>query len=347
LAEAWDNVGLQAGQGDWLVRKIWVALDPLPDVVAAATQQKVDLLITHHPLIFPHIQQIDWQTPLGKILAASRRAQLAIFAAHTNLDTAGDGLNDQLAKLLQVRPIKVLSHRDSESFVKLVVDIAADREPLLWETLFAADNDQVTRLPSSVFRVQGSGAFEADISHGAAPKERPLVRCAFTVRSSELSRLLQNLRQGLPEDQLAYTVYSMSAPMPNVGLGRVGQLSQATTLEALASQIKTQMGLDRLRVAGRSDRRVRRVALCTGSGSELLKDFVASGADVYISGDLKYHDARTIEALDLGLIDIGHFASEHIVVGWLTQRLRDALKAHALAVTVEACALERDPFWDI
>ena len=347
LAENWDNVGLQVGQGEWPVSKIWIALDPLPDVVEAAAQQKVDLLVTHHPLLFPHISQIDWQTPLGKILSVSRQHRLSIFAAHTNLDTATGGLNDQLAKLLQLETLKVLNRNSSASNVKLVVDVPAGSEQRLWEVLFAPNTDMEGQPPSGFFGVQGSGILKRDRQKRSKSAAQPLVRSAFTIQASELQGVIHNLTLSFSEDEFAYEVYPLAHPSLDTGLGRIGVLAQATTLEAFATRVKTSMGLSRIRIAGRSDLRVRKVAVCTGSGSELFKDFVASGADVYVSGDLKYHDARAVEALDRGLIDIGHFASEHIVVGWLTQRLQQCLDARGIPVSVEACALERDPFWAI
>ena len=108
LAEEWDNVGLQIGDPRQPVRRIWVALDPIPEVVKAACQKKVDLLITHHPLIFRPLKTIDFDTPGGSIIRLAVQHKLAIFSAHTNLDIAQDGVNDVLAKQLGLRNLGVL-----------------------------------------------------------------------------------------------------------------------------------------------------------------------------------------------------------------------------------------------
>jgi len=108
--------------------------------------------------------------------------------------------------------------------------------------------------------------------------------------------------------------------------------------------VKEKLGLESVKVAGRPDLRVMRVAVCAGSGSSLMSAFISSGAQVYISGDLRYHDAREVEAADLGLIDIGHFASEYIVIETLANRLTKVLTANDMDVKVEACKLEKDPF---
>jgi len=111
LAESWDNVGLQIGSRKWPVKKIWTALDPLPEVVAAASENEVDLLVTHHPLFFKSLKQIDCESPLGRIAETALTAKLAIFCAHTNLDSTAGGVNDVLAERMGVRQLRVLCRR--------------------------------------------------------------------------------------------------------------------------------------------------------------------------------------------------------------------------------------------
>jgi dinuclear metal center YbgI/SA1388 family protein len=255
LAESWDNVGLQVGSREWTVKHIWVALDPLPEVVTAACQAGVDLLITHHPLIFKPLKSIDCATPMGDVIHAALRHHLAIFSAHTNLDSAADGVNDTLARRIGLVNLDVLRQGETGS------DATAGRE--------------------------------------------------------------------LPAVQ---------------GLGRTGDLPREKTLAALADDIKKRFGLSSLAIAGDPDLLVSRVAVCSGSGASLLGDFFASNAHVYISGDLRYHDARDVEAAGRGLIDIGHFASEHLMVEVLARMLAHRLAGSCAGVSVQACRLEKDPF---
>ncbi|MCP4744956.1 MAG: Nif3-like dinuclear metal center hexameric protein [Desulfobacteraceae bacterium] len=130
----------------------------------------------------------------------------------------------------------------------------------------------------------------------------------------------------------------------NYGLGRVGELRSAIRLSKLVEKMKTVFNLKVLRFTGNPEMSVHRVAVCSGSGSGLLNDFLDSTAQVYISGDLRYHDARIVEEAGKALIDIGHFASEHIIVDVLTQRLRQAVKAAEWQVAIEPCHIEKDPF---
>jgi dinuclear metal center YbgI/SA1388 family protein len=246
LAEQWDNCGLQVGAPGWPVRRVWVALDPLPEVVSAACREAVDLLVTHHPLIFQPLSRVDAATTTGRIIAEALAARMTIFSAHTNYDSAGEGLNDVLARRLGVT----------------------------------------------------------------------------------VNRALAPARQ--------------QEPSPTAGLGRVGTLERPVSLGDLAQEVCGRLGLDEARLVGDPGAMVQEVALCSGSGGSLVGDFLSGAADVFITGEIRYHQARDIAAAGRGAIDIGHFGSERIMIQDVAERLSRALAAEN--VTVTACGLETDPF---
>ena len=259
LAEDWDNCGLQLGDPSWPVTKIWVALDPTLQVAEAACAQKVNLLITHHPLIFKPLRSLEFNTPLGAVINLATRNRLAIFAAHTNLDSAKGGLNDMLARRLGLTDLKPL------------------------------------------------------------------------VAGREIKRY-------------RYDNYPLMSRAPQAGIGRVGYLAKAMDLKSFVQIIKKKMGLKTIRFAGDPHLVVKKAALCTGSGSNLIENFFACGAQAYISGDIRYHDARDVEAAKLGVIDIGHFSSESFLAEDLAARLDSILAESGYDVVVEACNIEKDPF---
>jgi GTP cyclohydrolase I len=266
LATDWDNVGLQIGSPHWPVETVWVSLDTTPEVVAAACRKNVDLLISHHPLIFKPLGSIHLHTPLGSILELAVKHHLSIFAAHTNLDNVAGGTNDMLARRIGLKGLRPLSPYCG-----------------------AKQNEPVGEMIH----------FETD---------------------------------PLPSDE------------PCHGMGRIGFLEQGMDLKSFAVLIKKQLQLKFLRFAGDPALMVQQAAVCSGSGSSLLTSFFASGAQAYISGDLHYHDAREVENAHLGIIDIGHFASEFIMVDELAERLRRLFAEFQLDITVTACNLENDPF---
>jgi dinuclear metal center YbgI/SA1388 family protein len=255
LAEGWDNVGLQVGQTDWSVKTTWIALDPSLDVVSAACRKNIDLLITHHPLIFNPLRSVDFNSAIGNSIRMAAQNQLAIFAAHTNFDNAAGGLNDSLARRIGLSNLKTLAK--------------------------SGDSGEIHPLQST------------------------------------------------NEDW---------------GLGRIGELAKSQDLRSFALDIKKRLGLTSVKVAGDFSLKITRAAVCTGSGSSLMKVFLASGAQAFISGDLHYHDAKEVQTAKRGLIDIGHFASEHLIIDVLAQRLSGLLTDKDFNVTVAAYRLEKDPF---
>lgn len=245
IAENWDNSGMQVGDRDWQIQKIWVALDPLPEVISAACQGNVDLVITHHPLILKPLSTIDIGTLEGSVIQRSLGHHVAIYSAHTNLDRITDGVNDTLASRIGLRHITSLS---------------------------------------------------------------------------------MDMDSGQP------------------GFGRIGELTQPTPFAVLADNLKRVLNLGHIKAAGNLDMSIRTVAVCSGSGSSMVGAFLNSGADAFISGDLRYHDARNIEFARKALIDIGHFASEHLIVETFAEGLKRHFQSKGLTLVVEPYMSEKDPF---
>ncbi|WDP88346.1 MAG: Nif3-like dinuclear metal center hexameric protein [Desulfobacter sp.] len=248
LAENWDNSGLQAGDPDWAVTGILVALDVSREVMETAVEAGCSMVVTHHPLVMAPEKSLDFSRMPGAIIYTAAKHDIAVVSAHTNLDKARDGLNDYFAQKLGI---------------------------------------------------QCEGPLFVD---SAATEERP------------------------------------------TGIGRTGRLSSPMAVGDLAAIIKTQLNTPFVRLVGDTGRKAYKVALCTGSGGSLTENFLKSDADVYITGDLKYHEARDIETAGRICIDVGHFASERIVVDMLTHRLKKELKLRDFEVKILGYNREKDPF---
>jgi dinuclear metal center YbgI/SA1388 family protein len=350
FAEEWDNVGLQVGQKNWPVRTIWIALDPGPDVVNDACKNGVDLLITHHPLIFHPLRSINLNTSVGSIIQKAIRHQMAIFSAHTNLDNAIDGLNDILAQRIGIKNLKVLGKVGPTENYKLVLYVPVAYEQQILNSIFETKAGEIGSYSCCSFRNKGIGTYRPgssskpfsgkvdEISHTDE------IRIETVVRKSDLNSIIEYVRKNHPYETMAYDIYPLIENEDMQGSGRIGDLCESTELISFARSIKEKLGLNSVKIAGNPDLTVNTAAVCTGSGSSLLNNFISSGAQVYISGDLRYHDARAVEAANLGLIDIGHFASEHLIVDVLADRLGKILSKDGFYVKVEAYGLENDPF---
>jgi len=349
LAESWDSVGLQVGDGCWNVDRIRIALDPLPDVMEQACHDNIDLVITHHPLIFHPLKSLNVSTPVGKIIQMALENKTAVFSAHTNLDSAKGGINDFLSEKLRLQHTKVLQETKKDDKYKLVIFVPKQHQREVLTSLFASGAGQIGNYDCCSFRSSGTGTFIP--RKGAKPfwgkleelNEVDETRIETIVTQKDLPKILESVKMSHPYEMPAYDIYPLMT-LESGGLGRVGDLESPMTLKDFAWYVKNVLNLSHLRVSGDSELKVEKVAVCSGSGSGLMKSFLASKAQCYVSGDLHYHDARDVQVFNRGLLDIGHFASEHIMVQMLVQKLRMVMEEKNLRVVVDACILEKDPF---
>jgi dinuclear metal center YbgI/SA1388 family protein len=349
LAEQWDNVGLQIGGMGWPVRKIWVALDPTAALIGKAWKHNVDLVITHHPLVFKPLSAVDPENPVGKTIDIALRKRVGVFCAHTNLDSAIGGINDMLAEKLGINTTQVLAPARSDSY-RLVTFIPEGHVEKVADALFASGAGKSLKYSHVSFRTPGTGTFKP--SEAATPfigRPGEITRTAeyrleLLVDKANLSRVEQTLLSTHPYEEAVYDVVAVRNEKCNTGLGRIGDLDQKLSLEAFGLQVKLALGLEAVRIVGDRRQQVRKVALCSGSGRSLLQSFLASDAEVFVSGDFGYHDGRSVEHAGRSLVDVGHFASEHIMVEGLVEKLGKVLKDQGHTVEVAAFREERDCF---
>jgi len=350
LAETWDNCGLQVGKRQWLVKHIRTALDPLPEVVADAVEAGVDFLITHHPLIFKPVKKVDFDTELGRIIRRAAAGRMAVFAAHTNLDKAVGGLNDTLAGMLGLVETGPLISGDEVRSYKLVFFVPTAHVRAVTDVLVATGAGRIGNYSGCTFRTEGLGTFIP--GPGTTPysgkhdrlNEVVEARIEAVAERDDLEKIIAAVQAVHPYEDMAYDVYPV-VTHGQQGLGRVGILETEMALGVFADHVSKCLDLaGGLRLVGDPRRKIVKVAICTGSGSSLTGDFLSSGADVYVSGDMHYHDARAIEGAGLGLVDIGHFASEQIMVTAVADLLRRKLETAGYDAVVSTSEVEKDPF---
>lgn len=350
LAETWDNPGLQIGDPAADATRIMVALDPTPDVINSAVEASCQLLVTHHPLIFKPLKSISTATPHGSLIHKAIKAGLSIISLHTNYDIADGGLNDLLARKIGLTssvPLKVTTVRE---LVKLVVFVPVEQLEQVRSALFPFAASLGAYRDCS-FAAAGSGTFTP--LDGAKPFAGTVgelskvaeERLELLLERADLSRAVKALLAAHPYEEPAFDIYPLLNEGARLGLGRIGRLSGPVTLAEYAGQLRVALNAPTLRYVGNPAARISKVALCSGSGASLLHDAVRAGADVLVTGDVKYHEARDAEDLGLALIDAGHFPTEIIMVQEITERLNQALAmAGYTDFQVEACRTELDPF---
>jgi dinuclear metal center YbgI/SA1388 family protein len=351
LAEGWDNVGLQVGETSWPIKKIWISLDPTPDVVSAACDEKVSLLITHHPLIFNALKKIDFNDSIGKIIQLAGKQKLAIYSAHTNLDNACNGINDILAKKIGLENVTVLKPSNTDEMYKLVVFTPKSYKEKVLETFITLNEGEINNVTQCPIMCNDQEIFirgddtKTSVSATNSMQSKEAVKIETAVRKKNLSMAIDYLFKMHPNGIMSYDIIPIRMLNTDTGTGRIGKLNGAVRLSSFANHIRKQFGTLLIKVAGEPNLLINRVAVCSGSGASLIPEFVASGAQVFVSGDVRYHDARVVEQAGLGVVDIGHFVSEYVIVDELKQRLRKILSDKHIDASVESCDLEKEPFW--
>jgi dinuclear metal center YbgI/SA1388 family protein len=327
-----------------------IALDATPAVIQSAIDSSCQLLITHHPLIFKAQKSISTATPQGSLIHTAIRSGLSVISMHTNYDIANGGLNDLLAERLGLSlsvPLQVTSQQD---LAKLIVFVPKDHLDKVRSALLP-HAESLGAYRDCSFSAQGEGTFTPqEGSHPFIGTVGGLERVAeqrleLLIDRCNLSRAVKALLAAHPYEEPAFDIYPLLNEGNKLGLGRIGQLHTPLSLAAFAAHVENELCVSSLRFVGDPDAVISKVALCSGSGASLIRAASRAGADVLVTGDVKYHEARDAEDLGLALIDAGHFQTEIIMVTAIRQQLQQKLsEAGFEECTVTACPVETDPF---
>lgn len=328
-AESWDNVGLLLGNDQVQIDKVMVVLDITEPVVEEAIEKNIDLIISHHPLIFKGMKNITERTHKGRMIRKLIKNDIHVYAAHTNLDIAHNGLNDYLASLLKLEDLSLLEVSGNDAYYQLVTHVPLDNVALVEEALFKAGAGELGNYGECDFKVQGEGVFRplegANPSIGSVGERESVdeMRLEMLVSSHKLNKCIKALLKTHRYETPSYAVFKMENLETPYGLGRVGRYSKPMSGQAFLSHLKSVLGGPLLKVAGQLPDEVKKVGLCTGAGSEFIHAAKRKGCNVYITGDVKYHEAQLADELGICIIDAGHYETENIYMAYLRDYLEE------------------------
>jgi dinuclear metal center YbgI/SA1388 family protein len=333
LALEWDHVGLQLGSMQGIVNKIYVTLDVNAEALTEAIALGADFIITHHPFIFKPLTAIRTDQEKGRLIQQALQAGIRIYAAHTNLDLAFGGVNDVLAEQLGLQETKVLRVSEEEELLKLVVFVPQGHEHNVRNALSAAGAGWIGNYSHCSFYTTGTGTFMPGAAANPYLGEQGKLEKVTEVRLETIlpahlsKRVVQAMLKAHPYEEVAYDLYPLVNKGRAFGLGRVGYLQQSLVLSEFCHLVKEKLGVPFVRVTGDTDKEIHKVAVCGGSGSDLIAAAYYAGADVLVTGDLKYHEAQEAQVLGLAVIDAGHDGTERIIVPALCDYLQQQLTA--------------------
>lgn len=326
LAESWDNPGLACGSPDREVTSVFLALTPTMDVLQRAQAAGCEAVITHHPLLFKPIKSLAETASPARELAFLVRHDMALFSAHTNLDTCEGGVNDVLADLLGLKDRSPLAVTEKQGYYKLRIFVPESHLAALKEALFAAGAGSQGAYDQCAWQVTGQGQFRpketatpylGEVGQVEAVAE---VVLEVLVSSPALSAVLAAMTEAHPYEEVAYDLIRLEGRSDDLGLGRIGRLPEPVSFKVFKEKVGDLLQTS-IRATRDDDRLIKTVALCGGSASGYIATAKAQGADCYITGDLGYHDFQAAQEADIALIDATHFASERPVLAAVKDHL--------------------------
>ncbi|PWD99916.1 Nif3-like dinuclear metal center hexameric protein [Marinilabilia rubra] len=312
--ENYDNSGLQAGDPGMEIQGILTSLDVTEEIVNEAIDQGANLIVAHHPLSLKGFKTITGQTAPERILIKAIKNDIAIYSAHTNIDSIEKGVSGKLAKKLGLTNVKVLQGR-KDLLVKLVTFVPADQAEDVREAIFNAGAGVIGNYDSCSYNLEGQGSFRAGENTNPFVGEKEKLHFETEVRIETIlpeylkGKVIAALKKAHPYEEVAYDLYPLSNQWDKVGFGAVGELNNSIKEIDFFDKIKEITGCGCIRHTRLLDRPIKRVAVCGGSGSFLLEGAISAGADLFISADFKYHQFQEADN-KIVIADIGHYESE-------------------------------------
>lgn len=328
---AWerDNVGLQVGASQQELKNILLCLDVNKEVVEDAIKKKCNLIISHHPLLFNPIKKISSGDKTSDIIFSLIKNDISLYSAHTNLDFTKDGVSFQLAKKLKLKSIKFLKYI-SENLTKLVVFVPVGYTEKVAEAIHNSGGGIIGEYTNCSFRLIGKGTFRgSEKSNPAIGQKGKLefvdeVRLEILVNNFDLPAIISAMKRVHPYEEVAFDIYPLLNENVNFGMGAIGMLEKDLTQKEFLEYVSKNLGIKNFRYTFGKNKKIRTVAVCGGSGSDLISIAIQNNADAFITADIKYHTFQDAEGRIL-LIDAGHYETEIFILDEIQRRLNHFL----------------------
>ncbi len=313
--ESYDNSGLQVGSMEQEIKGILLSLDLTEAILEEAMQRNCNMIVAHHPLIFSGLKRIAGRTYVERVVQKAIKNDICIYAAHTNLDNMRHGVNAKIAQKLGLERTSILSPMPG-LLSKLYTYAPLDAADKVRDALFAAGAGDIGKYSECSFNTKGRGSFrpgaDADPAIGEAGGSRETleeVKIEVLVPKHAQGKILRALFDSHPYEEVAYELIAMQNTNQDIGAGMIGYFPEAMEEMDFLRHLKARMKTDCVKYTALSGKKVQKVAICGGSGSFLLKDAIAAGANAFITGDFKYHQFFDADG-EIIICDIGHYESE-------------------------------------
>ncbi|MHC4270861.1 MAG: Nif3-like dinuclear metal center hexameric protein [Planctomycetota bacterium] len=348
LAQDWDNVGLQIGDAQRDVKNILLTVDITSKVLAEAKKLNTGLIISYHPVIWDSLKKLT-KDGASDIVYELIRANICVLSVHTALDVVVGGINDMLAEIVGIKegkPIGDYVHNSASDNCKLVVFIPVKSVNKVSNAMFKAGAGNIGNYSHCSFMTEGEGSFLP--LNGARPaigkkgklEKVPEIRFEAIVPSDKLERVVSAMIKAHPYEIPAFDCCKLFNPQDKIGLGRIGKLSRPIPLKLIIKNIKKATGAKAIGIVGKEHRIVKKAAVCAGSCGKIINTIISEKADLYVTGELKHHQALAAQEADLTCLCLSHTVSERFILKKLAKQLQKLLKQ----VKIRISKTDSDPF---
>lgn len=335
--ESYDNCGLIVGNPDAEVTGVMLCLDSTEAVVDEAIAKGCNLVIAHHPIVFKGLKKFTGRNYVERTVIKAIKHDVAIYAIHTNLDHIHTGVNAKIGEKLGLQNLRILAPK-RQLQRKLVTYVPHAHADQVRNALFAAGAGHIGEYSETSYNLQGTGTFKGSeatnphVGEKGQRHEEPEIRIETIFPAHLEGRVVEALRVAHPYEEIAYDIFVLENEHPQVGAGMVGVLAEPMNELDFIQHIKRSLKAPMVRHTALLSQPITKVALCGGSGSFLLQDAIRAGAQVYITGDFKYHEFFDAEN-KIVIADIGHFESEQFTPEIIHAVLQKKISNFALYFT--------------
>ena len=328
FAEDFDNVGLLVGSFDKKVTGVLVTLDTLESTIEEAIDKKCNLIISFHPIIFKGLKKLNGKNYVERVVIKAIKNDIAIYATHTALDNSSRGVSAKMSEIIGLVNTKILIPQKG-NIKKLTTYVPHSNADSLRNSLFEAGAGNIGNYENCSFNIEGTGTYQGNensnplIGKKGTMHAEPETFISVIFERHLEGEILNALFKTHPYEEVAYDVVTLDNEHQEIGMGMVGDLTNEMEGVQFLEYLKGKFNLKMLRFTDLHNKKIKKVAVLGGSGSFAIPFAKNSGADVYITSDLKYHDFYTAED-QIILVDIGHYESEqftkNLLVDYLTKK---------------------------
>jgi dinuclear metal center YbgI/SA1388 family protein len=335
--ESFDNSGLLIGNPENEINRVLITLDMTEKIMEEAIQKGCNLVISHHPLIFSSLKSITGKNASERIVESAIKNEVAVYAIHTNLDNVDQGVNSILSDKLGLINKKILLPR-KDVLRKLVTFCPESHAEKVRQALFEAGAGHIGNYDSCSFNTSGTGSFRGLEEAKPFVGEKGKLHYENEIRVETIypaykeDIILNALIGTHPYEEVAYDIYIIGNKYSRAGAGIIGELENDLDEIAFLKSIKEKTGAAFIRHSSFTGNRIKKVALCGGSGSLLIKYAIKAGADVFVTGDLKYHDFFEGDNKML-IVDSGHYESEQFSKELIYRILKNNFPTFAVLIS--------------